>query len=248
VRVNGTVVQLGQQANPEHDQIEVDGNLVQPSDRPALVYLLLHKPLGVVSTCDDPQGRQTVLDLLPTSLRSHNGIHPVGRLDVYSSGALLLTNDGALTFGLTHPRHSIPKTYQVWVQGQPTTETLNHWRQGIRLDGQLTRSADVDVLEARLEQTLLRVVLREGKNRQIRRIAERLGHPVIKLHRVAIGAVTLGNLPSGKYRSLRKTEVEFLKAQMGEDAALSGLQPPIRSTRRDEKSSLGSNWHDLVRE
>lgn len=214
VRVNGTVVQLGQQANPERDQIEVDGALVQPSDRPQAVYLLLHKPLGVVSTCDDPQGRPTVLDLLPPSLRNHSGVHPVGRLDAYSTGALLLTNDGALTFCLTHPRHSVPKTYYVWVQGHPTVNTLDRWRQGVVLDGQSTRSADVEVLDHRSDQTLLKVVLREGKNRQIRRVATLLGHPVVKLHRVAIGSIHLGNLPSGKYRSLGKTEVEFLKTQL----------------------------------
>jgi 23S rRNA pseudouridine2605 synthase len=213
VRVNGSVVQLGQQASPEQDQIEVDGTLVQPSDRPQSVYLLLHKPLGVVSTCDDPQGRPTVLDLLPPSLRNHSGVHPVGRLDAYSTGALLLTNDGALTFCLTHPRHSVPKTYHVWVQGHPTIDTLDRWRQGVVLDGQSTRSADVEVLDRSPEQTLLKIVLREGKNRQIRRMAELLGHPVVKLHRVAIGSIHLGNLPSGKCRSLRNTEVEFLKMQ-----------------------------------
>ncbi|HEY9658706.1 MAG TPA: pseudouridine synthase, partial [Allocoleopsis sp.] len=120
VRLNGEVVQLGQQADPDRDRIEVDGKLIQAVERPARVYFLLHKPLGVVSTCDDPQGRPTVLDLLPAVLQHHSGIHPVGRLDVNSTGALLLTNDGDLTFCLTHPRHAIPKTYHVWVEGHPT--------------------------------------------------------------------------------------------------------------------------------
>jgi pseudouridine synthase len=232
VRVNGAVIQLGQQANPEQDQIEVDGKLVQPSDRPQSVYLLLHKPLGVVSTCDDPQGRPTVLDLLSPSLRHHHGIHPVGRLDAYSTGALLLTNDGSLTFCLTHPRHSVPKTYHVWVQGHPTGNTLSQWRQGLTLDGQQTRSAEVEVLDCNhADRTLLKIVLREGKNRQIRRVAELLGHPVVKLHRVAIGSIHLGELPSGKYRSLGKTEVECLKteAEVGE-APSSCLRRPYPKT------------------
>jgi 23S rRNA pseudouridine2605 synthase len=214
VRLNGTVVQLGQRANPEQDQIEVDGQPIGPHNRPALVYLLLHKPAGVVSTCDDPQGRPTVLDLLPPALRQ--GLYPVGRLDTASTGALLLTNDGALTAHLTHPRHSVAKTYQVWVQGQPPAAVLQQWRQGVLLEGRRTRPAEVRVLTVQPASTLLEIVLMEGRNRQIRRVAEQLGFPVIKLHRVAIGAIQLGQLPSGKYRKLHVKEVALLHAQGGQ--------------------------------
>lgn len=214
VRLNGTTVQLGQRANPEKDWIEVDGKPINPQNRPILLYLLLHKPAGVVSTCRDPEGRSTVLDLLPPSLQQQ-GLHPVGRLDTASTGALLLTNDGAVTACLTHPRHSVPKTYRVWVQGHPPEAALRQWRQGILLDGRMTRPAEVRVLEGgQAPSTLLEIVLREGRNRQIRRVAEQLGFPVIKLHRVAIGSIRLGRLPSGQYRKLHPDEIAFLHTQV----------------------------------
>lgn len=221
VRLNGQVVQLGQKANPEFDQIEVDGKLLRSVDRPQSIYLLLHKPLGVVSTCDDPQDRSTVLDLLSAELRNHSGIHPVGRLDIDSTGALLLTNDGNLTFGLTHPRHSIPKTYRVWVQGQPASADLDQWRRGILLEGRMTRPAQVRILDSRQpDRTLLEIKLREGRNRQIRRVADQLGYPVLRLHRVAIGPIRLGTLPSGQYRLLTQDEIEFLQAQVEQSQPL----------------------------
>lgn len=214
VRLNGAVGQLGQRASPEEDWIEVDGKPIRPQHRPALMYVLLHKPTGVVSTCHDPQGRSTVLDLLPTSLRQM-GLHPVGRLDAASTGALLLTNDGDVTACLTHPRHSVPKIYHVWVEGHPPKPVLWQWRQGVLLEDRLTRPAEITVLNAeRSTATLLEIVLREGRNRQIRRVAEQLGFPVLQLHRVAIGSIQLGQLPSGHYRRLHPTEVDFLFAQV----------------------------------
>lgn len=214
VRLNGLPAELGQKADPDRDQIEVDGQPIRPANRPQMLYLLLNKPAGVVSTCYDPQGRPTVLDALPDAWHQL-GLHPVGRLDADSTGALLLTNDGALTFGLTHPRHSIAKTYRVWVQGCPTEAVLQQWRQGVMLDDRLTRPARVRVLRSvPPHKTLLEVVLQEGRNRQIRRVAEQLGHPVIQLHRVAIGTIQLGQLPSGKYRLLQPAEVAMLRAQI----------------------------------
>jgi 23S rRNA pseudouridine2605 synthase len=220
VQLNGSIAQLGQQADPNQDVIEVDGQLIQPADRPPATYLLLHKPRGVVSTCDDPEGRPTVLDLLPVDLQRDSGIHPVGRLDTDSTGALLLTNDGAVTFYLTHPRHSIAKTYRVWLAGQLHSSDLDAWRQGVLLDGKLTRPAQVRVIQARSEETLIEVVLQEGRNRQIRRVAEQLGYSVVKLHRVAIGLIQLGSLPRGHYRSLRQDELEFLWAEAKRTAPL----------------------------
>jgi len=218
VQCNGTVVQLGQKADPEKDSIEVDGKLIQPSNRPKLVYLLLHKPAGVVSTCHDPQRRTTVIDLLSPELRNGQGIHPVGRLDVDSTGALLLTNDGNLTLGLTHPRHSIPKTYHVWVEGHPPESVLEQWRQGVILEGRKTRQAQVRVISRR-SQTCLEIILKEGRNRQIRRIAQQLGYPVIKLHRTAIGLIHLqppgsAPLPESQYRPLKDFELRFLQDQI----------------------------------
>lgn len=219
VRRNGAVVGLGEKADPESDTITVDGKLIQPMHRPNLVYLLLHKPAGVVSTCNDPQGRPTVMDLLPPELREGQGIHPVGRLDVDSTGALLLTNDGDLTFGLTHPRHSIPKTYHAWVQGHPPESVLQQWRQGVVLEGRKTRPAQVRVISRRSSQTCLEIILKEGRNRQIRRVAQQLGYPVIHLHRTAIDSIQLqppggAPLPKGRYRPLKDFELRFLQDQI----------------------------------
>jgi pseudouridine synthase len=219
VRINGALAHLGQKVDPQRDTISVDGNPVSAQQRPALIYLLLHKPSGVVSTCYDPQGRKTVLDLLPKELREGSGIHPVGRLDADSTGALILTNDGDLTFGLTHPRHSIPKTYRVLVQGHPSIAALEMWRNGVVLDGRKTLTARVRLLESLAVNSHLEIVLQEGRNRQIRRVAQLLGYPVIKLHRTAIGSIQLQMpeepfLREGYYRSLKDDEVCFLQKQI----------------------------------
>ena len=220
VRVNGNIARLGQKANPSHDYIEVDGKPIKPSHRPASIYLLLNKPTGVVSTCADPGRRRSVIDLLPRRFRTGQGVHPVGRLDVNSTGALLLTNDGELTFRLTHPRHHVPKTYQVWVQGHPPESVLQQWRQGVILSGRKTLPAQVRRLGQEIDsQTLLEVILFEGRNRQIRKVAEQLGHPVVKLHRSAIGSIELNRpgkpqLAPGRYRPLTPSELEFLQTQV----------------------------------
>ncbi|MBF2046307.1 MAG: pseudouridine synthase [Leptolyngbya sp. IPPAS B-1204] len=213
VRLNGAVGQLGQKADPQIDSIEVDGKLIQLNARPQTTYLLLHKPAGVVSTCHDPQGRPTVLNLLPAAMRQL-GLHPVGRLDAASTGALLLTNDGEVTACLTHPRHSIAKIYRVRVQGHPSEAVLRQWRQGVLLEGRLTRPAEVRVLQTNHQATLLEIRLKEGRNRQIRRVAEQLGFPVMQLHRVAIGTIQLGKLETGQYRALYPDEVAFLQSEV----------------------------------
>jgi 23S rRNA pseudouridine2605 synthase len=219
VYLNGNVAQLGQKVDPAFDQIEVDGVLVKPDTRPKSIYLLLHKPAGVVSTSYDPWNRRTVLDLLPAELRHGQGIHSVGRLDADSTGALLLTNDGALTCYLTHPRYHISKTYEVWVQGHPSESVLQVWRRGVLLSGRKTLPSQVELLERHPSQTLLKITLKEGRNRQIRRIAEQLGYPVVKLHRTAIGPLQLQppgerSLSVGQYRPLKDFEIRFLHSQI----------------------------------
>lgn len=219
VRVNGDLAHLGQKADPQRDIITVDGQQVSVKQRPALIYLLLNKPLGIVSTCDDPEGRTTVLDLLPKELQKGQGIHPVGRLDAYSTGALILTNDGNLTFGLTHPSHSIPKTYRVWVKGHPPLSVLQKWREGVILEGKKTRPAQVRRVKSLNSESCLEIILKEGRNRQIRTVAELLGYPVIKLHRIAIGSIQLDKpgeppLLEGSYRSLKDDEIRFLQQQI----------------------------------
>lgn len=219
VQINGVVAHLGQKVNPTKDIITVDGQFVSTTQRPTLIYLLLHKPAGYVSTCYDPQRRPTVLDLLPEELSLGLGIHPVGRLDADSTGALLLTNDGDMTFGLTHPRHGIPKIYQVLVKGHPSKAALQMWRQGVVLEGRKTQPAQVKIVERLTSSSCLEILLKEGRNRQIRRVAEMLGYPVLKLHRIAIGPIQLhlpqgGNLPEGDYRHLQEHEIRFLRAQI----------------------------------
>ncbi len=234
VRLNGAIAELGQKADLERDRVEVDGHLIQRDDRPQLIYLLLNKPLGVVSTCDDPHDRRTVLELLPKRLRQGQGLHPIGRLDVESTGALLLTNDGELTHYLTHPRHHISKTYEVWVAGEVSQVSLQQWREGVMLDDRKTLPADVNVLRLTASGTLLRVVLREGRNRQIRRVAEQLGHSVIQLHRSAIGEIQLQPLgrPAllpGQQRPLSEFEIRLLK--QGMTPASEGLPAQMKEQR-----------------
>jgi pseudouridine synthase len=210
VMVNGCTAQIGDTVDASLDTIAIDG---RPLPAPlSHQYLLLNKPCGVVSTCADPQGRTTVLDLLPAAWRA--GLHPVGRLDTNSTGALLLTNDGELTFRLTHPRHEIPKTYMVLVAGHPEPATLAAWRSGIELEGRFTLPAQVKRLSQDRQNTRLQIILREGRNRQIRKVADLLGHPVLTLERTAIGSVAL-HLPSqplarGDYRQLTDLETEWL--------------------------------------
>lgn len=210
VTVNGQVAAVGQQADAKADRICVDGkDIGQP---PRCEYLLLNKPKGVVSTCDDPRGRKTVLDLLEADLRKGIGLHPVGRLDADSTGALLLTNDGQFTYQLTHPSHQLPKVYQVRVEGSPSNEVLARWRKGVMIMGRKTAPAEVAAIRQLPKgRTLLRVTLKEGRNRQIRRVAESLGHPVTALHRTKIGSLALGNLPKGHYRLLDAQEIAHLK-------------------------------------
>jgi 16S rRNA pseudouridine516 synthase len=214
VAVNGQQAQLGDRADPEHDAITVDGRPLRPP--PRRLTLLLNKPIGVLCTCHDPQGRRTVLDLLPARLRSGLGLHPVGRLDADSRGALLLSNDGELTLRLTHPRFGHRKTYRVWVQGHPDRGTLARWSAGVPLDGQPSQPVRVRQLAGPAPRaggspgsnaTLLELEMGEGRNRQIRRTAELLGHPVLDLQRCAIGALQLGSLAEGAWRIVDRAEL-----------------------------------------
>jgi len=212
--INGKVALLGDKVDPEKDSIVCDGQILK--QRPNLLYVLLNKPLGVVSTCFDPQERPTVLDLLPPEMSLGQGLHPVGRLDIDSTGALLLTNDGDLTLKLTHPRYHLPKTYHVWVQGQISDSTLEKWRKGVMLEGRMTLPAQIERLTSQHGLTLLKIILREGRNRQIRKCGDLLGYRVVKLHRVAIGLIRLDSssqseLIVGNHRMLNDSELAFLK-------------------------------------
>jgi len=214
VRVNGQpVTQPGTKIYPQTDQVQVDGRPVRPTD--ASVYLALHKPAGVVTTASDPQGRQTALDLLPANLRAQR-VFPVGRLDLDSEGLLLLTNDGAFALRLTHPRYEQEKEYHALVQGQPTPAALEALRRGLLLPGETRPTAPA---QARLLRGLsdgtswLSVTLHEGRKRQARRMLAAVGHPVLRLLRVRVGSLRLGDLPPGHWRALSAAEVQHL---MGE--------------------------------
>ena len=208
VWVNGKPAGLGDRADPACDRIVVDGRpLAAP---PATLTLLLHKPRGVLCTCHDPQGRATVLELLPPDLARGQGLVPVGRLDADSHGALLLSNDGDLTLRLTHPRYGHRKTYRVWVRGHPSPATLKDWQAGVPLDGLPSQPVLVQELARNRAGTLLELVLQEGRNRQIRRTAALLGHPVQDLQRTAIGALRLGPLPPGAWRPLSADDHQAL--------------------------------------
>ena len=212
VQVNQVVAGLGDQADPTIDRIEVDGRPLSQPSSPRLI--LLNKPPGVISSCSDPQGRKTVLDLVPERLR--RGLHPVGRLDGDSRGALLLTNQGAITLQLTHPRYAHRKTYKVQVRGKPTPTTLQRWCNGVELDGISTQPAEISLLKQGANVSLLKVILREGRNRQIRRVAEALGHPVLDLQRTAISSIDLGSLPEGHWRELTRSEWASIRLQRNE--------------------------------
>ena len=211
VRVNGRPAVLGDQADATCDRIEVDGRPLQAA--PPSLTLLLNKPAGVLSTCHDPRGRPTVLDLLPPPLRRGQGLHPVGRLDADSRGALLLSNHGDLTLRLTHPRYGHRRTYQVWVRGVPDAAVLQAWRAGVPLDGQASQPVMLRLLERDGEAALLELQMGEGRNRQIRRTAALLGHPVLDLQRTAIGPWSLGALPEGRWRRLQPDELAALPSE-----------------------------------
>lgn len=208
VAVNGAVARIGDRADPLQDRIEVDGRPLGRAARPLL--LLLNKPAGVLCSCHDPHNRPTVLDLLPAELRRGRGLHPVGRLDADSRGALLLTNQGDLTLRLTHPRYGHTKTYRVWVEGEPSPTSLRRWASGIPLEEGPSQPVGVTLLRRCSGRSLLNLCMGEGRNRQIRRTAALLGHPVLDLCRVAIGTLTLADLQEGGWRHLDRQEWDHL--------------------------------------
>ena len=204
VTVDGQIVdELGTRADPALDDIRVDGVRVKPPQGP--VYLLLNKPRGVVTTRRDPEGRATVMDLVPRVA----GLFPVGRLDVTTEGLLLLTNDGAFAERVAHPRYEVPRVYHAKVHGIPKAETLARLRRGVRVENQKLTADRVRVLEAD-NNAWLEITLHEGRQHEVKRLLEAVGHPVSKLRRVAIGPLTARGLKVGEFRSLTPREVRRL--------------------------------------
>jgi 23S rRNA pseudouridine2605 synthase len=216
VRVNGRIVrELGTRANPDRDRVEVDGKRLV-SERP--VYFIMHKPRGVVTTLDDPEGRKSVKDLLRNVSER---VFPVGRLDFHTSGALLLTNDGALAQALLHPTRAVPKTYNAKLEGEVDARRLELLRAGVTLeDGAKTGPAEVNVLRHEGKSTSLEITISEGRNRQIHRMGEAIGRSVIRLTRISFAGLTIEGLRAGQMRPLTPPELAELKQKYVQDARM----------------------------
>ena len=211
VEVNGRVVtELGTKADPDRDEIKVDGRRLKTA--PVKRYLLMNKPVGVMSTRSDPQRRTTVVDLLAQSgLTGY--FYPVGRLDYDSEGLIILTNDGTFAERITHPRYELERTYEAVVEGVPDDRDLERLRRGVPIDGTRTHPAKVSlrrVLSGKREQTLLELTIREGRNRQIRKMCDAIAHPVARLRRTRIGSITDPKLRPGQFRELTPAEIRNL--------------------------------------
>jgi len=204
VTVDGTPAHLGQKVDPAEAQVEVDG--VPLPVNPDLVHYLLYKPRGVVSTASDPQGRRTVIDLVPADTR----VYPVGRLDADSEGLLILTNDGALTEYVTHPRHGVTKTYLARVEGAPGPAALQALVDGIDLEDGPAAAREVRLVDRLRREALVELVMTEGRNREVRRLLDAVGHPVTALVRTAIGSISDRDLRPGAWRRLTVEEIRSL--------------------------------------
>ena len=201
VTVNGELAELGEKVDPETAEIEVDG--LKVGVRQDLVYYLLNKPVGAIATSKDPQERSTVVDLVPT----HPRVFPVGRLDADTEGLILLTNDGDLTHYLTHPSFGVEKEYLVQVDVKPSRNAIRELRQGVELDDGITAPAKVSLVD----EKLIKIVIHEGRNRQVRRMCESVGHPVKRLIRSRIGPIADTSLRPGSFRELTNQELKSIR-------------------------------------
>ena len=208
VRVNGkTVTELGTKVDDEKDIVEADGKEVRIEGK--LVYIMLNKPEGCVTTAHDQFNRRTVLDLVEGVSER---IYPVGRLYYDTSGLIILTNDGDLTYRLTHPKHNVAKTYIALVDREPTEEEIHTFENGVVIDGRKTAKARLKVIKQDDVGAYLMIVIHEGRNRQVRKMCEAIGHPVRRLKRTATGKLTLGKLKKGQWRYLTDEEIAYLKS------------------------------------
>ncbi|MBR6619663.1 MAG: rRNA pseudouridine synthase [Clostridia bacterium] len=214
VKVNGNRARIGDKVDPKRDRVSVNGKKIEAQKK--LKYILLHKPRGYITTMQDEQGRKCVAELVSdVGMR----IYPVGRLDRESEGMLLMTNDGAFSNAMTHPRRHVPKTYRVTIRPSITDEQINAFHNGIEIDGRMTAPAGLRVIEKTEGRVVCEVILYEGRNRQIRRMFEELGIDVARLKRTAVGSVKLGMLAPGKWRELTEEEVRklMLAAERGSE-------------------------------
>lgn len=205
VKVNGIPVsEMGVKVSDE-DVVEVDGRRISLEQKK--VYIMLNKPVGYISSVRDQFSRNTVVDLIKGVKER---IYPVGRLDYDTSGLLLLTNDGDFAFRLTHPKHEMKKTYIAEVEGVPDSNDIESFQNGLRIEDYVTSPAELTVLEKKKSSSIVKVVIHEGKNRQVRKMCDAIGHPVISLKRIAIGDLYLKSLPEGQWRYLKEEEIKML--------------------------------------
>ena len=205
VKVNGKVItQLGMKIDLDVDKVEFDNKLVKEQNHKE--YILLNKPIGYVTTVKDQFGRPTVMELIKSKYR----VVPVGRLDMYTSGALILTNDGDFINKITHPKHEIEKTYNVTIRGEINNSEIDMLKNGVDIDGYITKPAKVRILKVESEKNITRIEIKihEGKNRQVRKMLKSIGKNVIALHRAAIGTIKVNDLKIGQYRNLTEKEIK----------------------------------------
>lgn len=206
VSVNGKIItELGFKINSSSDKVEYDGKGIKPEERK--VYIALNKPEGYVSTVKDEKNRRTILDIVKVNER----IYPIGRLDYDTSGLILLTNDGEIYNKVIHPREEINKTYLALIKGNPETEEINRFKNGVDIGGYITAKASFNILKRIGENSEVEITIHEGKNRQVRKMCEAINHPVITLKRISVGKITLNNLKLGTWRYLTNQEEEYLK-------------------------------------
>ncbi len=211
VLVNGNPAELGMQIDPKNDEVTVDGEAVNTQDKPEFEYWKLYKPVGVVSTVSDPEGRKTVLDLLKDSKEAER-LFPVGRLDIDSEGLLLMTNDGQLTQLLTHPKFKVAKEYLVWINGRLTGTALSRLSKGVKLTDGKTSPAKVKVIFREPNRSKLSMTITEGRTHQIRRMVAKVGATVVRLKRTKLGTLELGEMEPGETKQLTQEEIKSLRA------------------------------------
>ncbi|MBO5312759.1 MAG: rRNA pseudouridine synthase [Clostridia bacterium] len=209
VKINGVVARLGDKVDPECDIVEFNGKVIKPIAS-CKRYIMLNKPLGYVTTTSDEKGRDTVLSLLDDV---GERVYPVGRLDMYSEGLLILTNDGELTNRLTHPKHHMPKTYSVIIKGEISPDALHKLTSPMEIDGYKLKPVKVRIISCKNGSTNTLFTLSEGRNRQIRKMCDICGLTIMRLTRISIGKLKLGELERGKWRELTREEVEYLKGE-----------------------------------
>ena len=210
IKVNDNIVtELSDQVDEENDVVKVDDKIIKEENK--LVYILLNKPEGYITTVKDQFDRESVLDLV-TDIKER--VYPIGRLDYETSGLLLLTNDGDLTYKLTHPKHEVDKTYVARVKGKLTPDEIKMFKSGLKIEDYVTAPAKLKVIryDEKTNVSLLEIKIHEGKNRQVRKMCKAINHPVLRLKRTAMGKIRIGECEIGKYRYLTEDEVKYLKS------------------------------------